>query len=253
MKISKTMKNLKVLSFLFLLLMGSFVVSAQSSVELDKASKSGKAVFLVAYSAPGAELDKAVSIASTARLKVPNSAVVVKLNTSDAGNAALVSKYKLTGAPLPLVLVLDKNGTSAGGFLLKDATAEKLVGAIPSPKLSEILLAISGGKSAYVVLYKESMTSKKNIMDNCAIACTKMANKSVVVTVNAEDNKEANLLKTLKYNTGATEPVTYVINSAGQIAGTFTGTTDVNNLIATAKKAPASGCCPSGAPAGGCK
>lgn len=246
----KTIQNILVLVFL---LTGVSRVNAQTTSEIASANKAGKSVFLIAYNAPGAELDKAVSIASTAKQKVPNSAVVVRLNTSDAGNADLVSKYKLAGAPLPLVLVLDKNGTTAGGFLLKDATAEKLVGAIPSPKLSEILLAISGGKSAYVILYKESMTSKKNIMDNCAVACTKMANKSVVVTVNVEDKKEANLLNTLKYNPGATEPVTYVINSAGQIAGTFTGTTDVNNLIATAKKAPAGGCCPSGAPAGGCK
>ena len=90
-------------------------------------------------------------------------------------------------------------------------------------------------------------------MDNCAVACTKMANKSVVIAVNAEDKKEVKLLQTLKHNSAATEPVTYVVNTSGQVAGTYSGLTDINTLVSTAKKAPAGGCCPGGTKAGVCK
>jgi len=247
------MKKIKNILILFFLITGLIRVNAQTSTEIEKATKSGKAIFLVAYSTPGADVDKAISIANSAKKTLKASPTVIKLNASDAANSALVTKYRLAGAPLPLILVLDKNGTIAGGLVLKDATAEKLVEMIPSPKTSELIKALSEGKSAYIVVYKESMTTKKSIMDNCAMACGKMDNTCVTVMVALDDKKETKLLQNLKCDVNAKEPVTYVVNKSGQVAGTYSGLTDVNTLVSTAKKAPAGGCCPGGAKAGGCK
>ena len=240
------MKKIQNILVLILLFTGLIRVNAQSAAEIEKANKSGKAVFLVAYNANGPDADKAVSIANGAKKNLNAITTVVKINTTEASNSALVSKYRLTGAPLPLILVLDKNGNAAGGFILKDATSEKLVDLIPSPKNSEIITALVAGKSVYIVTYKESMASKKNIIDNCYLACNKMENKSVIVKVDMNDKKETKLLQTLKCDLNAKEPVTYVINSAGQITGTHSGLTDVSTLVSSAKKAPKSSCCPSG-------
>lgn len=247
------MKKIQTILILFILITGFIRLSAQTSAEIEKANKSCKPVFLVVYNTNGAEADKAFSIANEARKNLKASSLVIKMNASDAANSALVAKYRLAGAPLPLILVLDKNGTTAGGLILKDATAQKLIDLIPTPKTSELIKALSDGKSVYVVVYKESMASKNNIMDNCAVACGKMENKSVILKVDMEDKKETKLLQTLKCDLNAKEPVTYVINSAGQITGTHNGLTDVNTLVSSAKKAPASSCCPSGPKAGGCK
>lgn len=247
------MKNVQNILVLFLLFTGLIRVNAQTAAEIEKANKSCKPVFLVAYNTDGADAVKAISLANSAKKNLKGSSVVVKMNTSDAANSALVSKYRLTGAPMPLILILDKNGTTAGGLALKDATAEKLVDMIPTPKSSELIKALAEGKSVYIVVYKESMTSKKNIAENCAIACGKMDNTCVTVMVGLDDKKEAKLLQSLKCDVNAKEPVTYVINKAGQIVGTYNGLTDVNTLVSTAKKAPAGGCCPGGAKPGGCK
>jgi hypothetical protein len=247
------MKKTQTILTLLLLFVGLTGIIAQTSTEIASAGKSGKAVFLVAYNANGPDAEKAVSIANDAKTILPSSTAVVKMNTTDAANSELISKYRLTGTPLPLILVLDKNGSAAGGFVLKDATSQKLADLVPSPKMSELLLALSNGKSVYVVVYKESMTSRKSIMENCATACSKMENKSVVVTVNMEDKKETKLLQTLKCNLNAAEPVTYVINTAGQITGTYTGLADVNSLVSSATKVAAGGCCPGGAKTAGCK
>jgi hypothetical protein len=247
------MKKIQNILLLVLLFAGLIQVNAQTAAEIEKANKSGKAVFLVAYNVSGPDADKAISIANTAKKSLKTSSVVIKMNVSDAANSAMVTKYRMAGAPMPLILVLDKNGTTAGGYALKDATSEKLVDLVPSPKMSELLLGLSNGKSAYVIVYKESMTSKKSIMDNCAVACSKMDNKSVTVIVSLDDKKETKLLQSLKCDVNAKEPVTYVINTSGQVAGTFNGLTDVNTLVSTATKAPAGGCCPGGASAGGCK
>lgn len=245
----------KILSVLFLMLCvtGMIHVNGQVAAEIEKAGKSCKPVFLVAYNTNGPETDKAFSIAGEAKSTLKSASMVIKMNTTDASNSALVAKYRLSGAPLPLILVLDKNSTITGGLPVKDATAAKLVEMVPSPKTSELLKAITDGKTVYVVAYKEAMASHDNVMNNCAMACGKMENKSVTIKIDLDDKKEAKLLQTLKCDVNAKEPVTYVINKTGQVIGTHNGLTDVNTLVASAKKAPASSCCPSGAPAGGCK
>ena len=239
--------------FLLCIVAGIIQVNGQTNSEIEKAAKACKPVFLVACNVGGADTVKAMAMANEARKSYKGSSVVIKMNTSDATNSALVTKYRLAGAPMPLILVLDKNSTVTGGLPFKDASAAKLVEMIPSAKTSEVLKAISEGKSVYMVAYRESMGNQKNIMDNCAMACSKMDNKSITVKVDMNDKKEATLLQSLKCDMNAKEPVTYVINKSGQVIGTHNGITDVNTLVSTAKKAPASGCCPTGAPAGGCK
>lgn len=246
---------MKKISFVLILtlLAGFMRVSAQTSVELDKAAKAMKPVFLVAYNGSSEDADKAFALAEETRKSYKGNASVVKLNTADAANKDLVNSYRLAGAPLPLIIVVDKYGTIAGGLPLKDATSAKLLEIVPTPKTSDILKAISEGKSAYVVAYKANMPNQKNIMDNCAIACGKMENKSVIVKVDMADLNEARLLQTLKCDMNAKEPVTYVINKSGQIVSTHNGVTDVNTLVSSATKAPAGGCCPGGSKSGVCK
>lgn len=247
------MKKIQSLLILLLFITGMINVNGQTAAEIEKAGKACKPVFLVVYNASGTETDKAIALAEEAKKTVKGASVVIKLNTSDATSNTLVTKYRLTGAPMPLILVLDKNSIVTGGLPLKDATAAKLVEMIPTPKTSELLKALNDGKSVYVVAYKETMTSHDKAMDNCATACGKMDNKSMTIKVDLDDKKEAKLLQTLKCDLNAKEPVTFVINKSGQVIGTHNGITDVNTLVASAKKAPASGCCPGGAPAGGCK
>lgn len=238
---------------LFVLCSGTINVRAQASAEVEKANKAGKTVFLVAFNSTGVDRDNAVTIANSAKKLLPTSTTVVQMNTTDAANTAFVAKLRLAGAPLPLILVLDKNGNAAGGLALKDATSQKLVDLVPSPKYSEVLDALSDGKSIYVVAYRESMASKKNIIDNCYLACNKMENKSVIVKLDMDDKKESKFLQALKCNMTATEPVTYVINAAGQVTGTYTGLADVNTLVGSAKKVASGGCCPGSAKTCGTK
>ncbi len=247
------MKKVQTIVILFLFTAAVIHVKGQAIAEIEKAAKACKPVFLVAYNAKGADTDKAFAIADEAKKTYKGASVVIKINTTDAASNALVTKYRLAGAPMPLILVLDKNSSISGGLPLKDATAAKLVDLIPTPRTSELLLAISGGKSVYLVVYKESMTSQKNVMDNCATACGKLENKSVTIKIDMDDKKEAKLLQTLKCDLNAKEPVTYVINKSGQVIGTHNGITDVNTLVSSAKKAPVSSCCPGGASTGGCK
>lgn len=220
---------------------------------IKAANKSGKVVFLIVFDKAGADKDKATEIARTASAKKKNLVEVVELNTTDSDNSGLVSKYSLSGAPLPLILVLDKNGTAVYGFPHGSATADDLLKTIPSPKFSEVIKGLTEQKSVFIVAYKKSMISKATAIANCNEAVKSMNNNAITVELNIENQEEATLLDNLKVNALATEPVIYAINKTGQVTGTYNSETAPAQLVLAANKVVSSGCGPKGcAPGSSC-
>ena len=238
---------MKTRSLILILVIVAFGLQAMATVksDLDAASKNGNSVFLVVTDPNVAGTDKALEIANKAKASISKS-VVVQMNRSDAANLELVTKYRLTGAPLPLILVIASNGIVTAGYTVDQATPELLVKAIPSPKKSEVMKVLSEGKSVFIVVTGKSMAEKGTIMNTCQQACIEMENNAKMIEVSLDDPKETQFLTELKVNMAATEPTTYVINSKGQITGTFTDDVNSTTLVASAKKVAASGCCPPG-------
>ncbi len=102
-------------------------------IALEKAHSAGKAVFVVVSGNGVTGVDKAVLIAEKAKAIYKN-AVLVQMNRDDAANTQLVNEWRLSGAPLPLILVVSPKGILTGGQILAQATAESLAAFIPSPK-----------------------------------------------------------------------------------------------------------------------
>ena len=226
----------------------AFIVNmAQASVQadIDKATKEGKTVFLVVTDPGISGTDKILDIAKQAQAQSAKS-TVIQMNRSDAANAEFVTKHRLSGAPLPLILVIASNGIVSAGFTSDKASPEALVKAVPSPKKAEVQKCLSEGKSAFVVVTGKSMTTKDNVMNTCQQACIEMENNAKMIEISLDDPKEKQFLTELKVNMQANEPMTYVINSKGQITGTFNDDVNSTTLVATAKKVAASGCCPGG-------
>ncbi len=102
------------------------------------------------------------------------------------------------------------------------------------------------GKSVFLLVSKKSMAKKSERLSTCQKACIEMQEKAKVVEIDLDDSKEIAFLNELKINRNISEPTTYVINSSGQITGTFNGEVNATALVASAKKVIASGCCPAG-------
>jgi hypothetical protein len=238
------MKTRSLILFIALVAFGLQALATVKS-DLEAANKNDNSVFLVVSDPNVTGTDKALEIANSAKASV-NKSVVLQMNRSDAANAELVTKYRLSGAPLPLILVIASNGIVIIGYTLEQATPELLVKAVPSPKKSEVLKTLSDGKSVFIVVTGKSMAEKNTIMNTCQQACIEMENNAKMIEISLDDPKENQFLTELKVNMTATEPTTYVINPKGQITGTYTDDVNTNTLVASAKKVAASGCCPSG-------
>lgn len=218
--------------------------------ELEKAKKAGKAVFVVVTGTGVVNTDQAVTVAKGANAIVKN-AVVVEMNRDDAANASLVAEWRLTSAPLPLILVLSSKGQPTGGFVLQQATAENIAALVPSPKMEMVFDAVGKSQYAIVALTKKSFADKKDVLTECNKAVKLLNNEAVVIEVDMDDPKEAGFMQKLRVNPSAAQSsVTLVINKQGQVAGQSTTMPDAAKLAKAATTAVKGGCGPGCGPAG---
>lgn len=225
---------------------GMQTINASVQTDIETANKAGKVVFLVVTEPSNTNNTAAINLGKEARKLYPKS-TVIEMNRTDNANESLVKKYGLAGAPLPLIIVIASNGVMAGGAIYNQTTSQNLVAMIPSPKKADVLKVINDGKSVFIVVSKKSSTKKKEVIGKCKIACSDMKENAKIVEVDFEDVSEKKFLEELRITlvVGDT-PQIFVINSQGQIAGSFTGVTDSKTLVVTATKKAAGGCCPPG-------
>lgn len=235
------MSRLSILVMCLFLALSAGLLMATTSGDLEKATKRGKIVFLLVTEAGGANNAEARQMAEAASMQVKKSAVI-ELDRSDITNSELVTKYRLAGAPLPLIMILAGNGAIAGGIQVANTNAEQLVKMVPTEKKAEVLKALQSGQSVLVTASSKRMPKESKVTSACAAACGQMAGKCAAVQVDLEDTDELSFLNELKISPEATEPVTVVINAQGQVTGSFQGAVEVGNLVQAASK-KAGGCC----------
>jgi hypothetical protein len=221
----------------------------QLKSDIEKQNKKGNAVFLVVTDG-GTDLASTKEIALNAKKSYTKSEVLT-MDRSDKANSDLVQKYSLAGSQTPLILVVASNGVVSGGYLKSDATAEKLIAAIPTKKQAEALLAFSQNKSALVLVSKKSMKDKAAAIEECKKACTTLKGNAVVVDVNLEDKSEASFIKLLNPDLTASKTNVLVFNGKGQFTSKFEAPLQSTDIATSATKVIKSSCCPGGN-SGGC-
>jgi len=218
--------------------------------ELNKAKKAGKAVFVVVTGNGVNNSAQATTIAKGAN-KIYKNAVIVEMKRDDVANASLVAEWRLSGVPLPLILVLSTKGTLAGGYVLEQATSENIAALVPSPKLEIVYEAIGEGKHAIVVFSKNTFNDKTEVMKECNKAISQLNNEAVLLEVDMDDAKEKGFMQQVNVSPlMAKGSVTLVINKQGQVAGTSTTVPDAAKLVSAAKTPVRGGCGPGCGPAG---
>ncbi len=228
-----------------ILLLGLLTSLAAASAQNDvnSAAKNGKVAFILVTDQGATGVDQAKDMVAQAMKQVKKSVLVV-LNRSDAANAELVAKFRLAGAPVPLILLTARNGALVGGLPAAQATADNLVAMVPSPKKAEVLLVLQTGKAVLISVSRKGMATKSGASAACAAACGQMKDQCVTVQIDMDDPAEAAFLGQMKVNRAYTEPVTLVVNAQGQVTATYAGAADVASLVQAATKR-VGGCCPS--------
>lgn len=215
---------------------------ATSQQDLDDAARHKKVAFVLVSepSSTGTPEIRSVVLETLKRVK---KSVLVELDRTAHENTTLVARLGVAGAPAPLILVVAPNGAVAAGFGAANATVEALVAAVPSPKQADALKALQDGKSVFLVVSPKGAANRDDVSAACTRACADIAQGGVVLEIDMDDKEEDVFLTQLKVDRSATAPVILVVNSQGQITGSFMGTAAVPVLVETATK-KLGGCCP---------
>lgn len=244
------MKVLSIIMLIATVLVASVNVSkADTKQEIEKANKKGLVVFLVVTEKGNSQNQSAANIANEAQKSHPKSSVI-ELDRSNQDNSSLVQKYRLAGAPTPLILVIASNGAVVGGSPLSGLTADALVKMVPSPKLEEVYESVGAGKPAIVVFTKKSFKDRTEVLNTVKESLSILKNNATLIEVNIDDGKEENFLGQMRIKKSATSSTVVVINKQGQVSGTATTSPDAKKLAAAATATPKSGCGPGCGPAG---
>jgi competence protein ComGC len=243
------MKSFVMFTIMLFTSINLFAVTAQEAIV--NANKSGLTVFLVITDPGNTNTQQALDIANQAHTQYQKSEVI-QMNRSDAANQALVAKYGVSKAPLPLILVIASNGVVTGGFASYQATADLLISVVPSPVKADVMKALSDGKSVFLVVSSKNMKEKDEVMNTCQQACIEMQNNTKLIALDLNDQKEKAFITEMKIDPAITSPQTFVINSKGQITGTFNDDVNTTELVATAKKLPAAKGCGTSCAPGAC-
>jgi hypothetical protein len=244
------MKNLFILAAILILVVLSFSirVNAQIQSNIDKANKEGNVVFLVVTDGTDG-VANATSIAEQAGKSYSKSKVIT-MDRNDKSNADFVSKYRLMGAPMPLILVVATNGIATGGAPASKVTAEELVQMIPTAKHAEIIKAFTKGKAALVVVGEKSFKDKTKAINECKIACSQLKDQAVYIFIDIADKSEKSFLKMLNIPDDLDKTTVIVFNSIGQGIISISDSYKAADLVQAANKRITSGCCSGGSSSG---
>jgi len=225
------------------LLIVSSTVWASATKDLEKAAKNGQVAFVLVTDGTTGDVSSAQAMIQSA-VKQAKRTLMVELDRSNPVNTDIVTKYRLSTIPVPMILVFNPGGAISGAVQPDKATPEMLAKMVPSQKKAEIINALSAGNAVFITAYRKSMKSVETVNSACAAACQQMAGKSVQVKVDMDDPAETAFLTEMKIDMASAEPVTMVANAQGQIAGRYTGEMQVTELVTSASR-KVGGCCPS--------
>lgn len=238
----KTNNKMKTFSMVILCtLLTTINLFAQGlKAELDKSQKAGKTSYLVVYDKSSTGTEALVNIAKNAQKSAKNT-LVIKFDRDDKANTDLVTKYRLSAVPLPLILVVAPNGVVSAGVVAKDATAEKLVSFVPSKNQADVLLGFESGKAALVICGKKNAKDKAAIISECKTAITSLGGKANQVFVDLDSKDEANFITLL--NPDKTKTTVLVFNGKGQFTGVLESTAKSEDILKAVNK-KIGGCAP---------
>jgi hypothetical protein len=217
---------------------------------LDGAAKANRYVFIFFYRQDDPQT-RAMGDTFNAAIKTLAARVdSVVARVTDPSEAAIVTKFRVNQAPMPLVLVIAPNGAVTSSFP-GNFTKEQLLSAFGTPSSEKLFGALQQGKLVLVCLQNGKTRWNAEAMNGVRAfkADQRYSAATEVVMLDPHASGEKSLLTKLGINAPVEEATTLLVAPPGSIIGTFKGATDGNQIITTLTNAISScatGCQPGG-------
>ena len=221
---------------------------------LKKAAGENKHLFLFVSDNANEETATAKRVFEAAAGKLGDAAQSAFIDKNQAAEKAIVEKYQLSGAPMPLILALAPNGVVTSAYFGDKLKDPQLQDGIAGPAMQQCLKALQDKKLVFLCLQNAATTSNDVAMQgvNDFKADSRFAEFTEVVKVDPAAAAEQNFLAKLKLDPKMTEATTAFLAPPGALISKVSGATTKDALVASLQAASSGGCGPKGCGPKGC-
>jgi hypothetical protein len=218
---------------------------------IDRAAMASRYLFIFFYSQDDPQTRSLGQVFNHAANAVAARADSIAIPVNDPSEGGIVSRFGVSQAPMPLVLVLAPNGAVVASFP-SSFTTEQLIGAFGTPCMERLLRALQQGR--LVLLCVQNGTTRENAEAMSGVRAFKADQRygqaTEVLMLDPGQPAERPFLAKLGINGPVKEATTLFMAPPGSIIGSFRGPTDKNQLISTLTKSISS--CGAGCQPGQC-
>lgn len=161
------------------------------------------------------------------------------VRVDDPAQKALVAKYDVSRAPLPLTIAIAPNGAMTGMFS-KKLPAEGIEGAFVTPTMMITMKALQEGKLVLVTV-AGSVPAPTPVAVTAFQADPHFSERLITVSMEAADPQEAKFIAQMKIADTVLETQTVLLAPPGVLVGKFNATT--SKEVVAAALAKAGKCC----------
>ena len=219
----------------------------------ERAAEAGKYLFLFFYKEEDEQTLAMRKVFEAAVAKAADRADSVQIDVNDASEEAIVKKYGLDRAPMPLVLAMAPNGAITGGFP-GEFDEQKLLAAFTTPCTEKCMKALQENKLVFLCVQNAKTKSNQAAMEGVReyAADEQFGRAAEIVTLDPADAVEAHFLKDLRISPQTTEAVTVLLAPPGGPIARFTGAVTKDQIVAQVASAQSGPCANGQCGPGGC-
>lgn len=202
---------------------------------LDQASKDGRYTFLVFYRQSD---DATKAMAGTIKDGIADKeklAVATYVQVTDPTNQALVTKYDVSRAPMPLTIVVAPNGAMTGIFPQK-ATAENVSDAFVTPTMLSTMKSLQEGKLVLVTVQGSAKSAAPVALRDFQ-SDPHFKDRIVALSMTAADPRETKFIGQMQIDAKATVTHTVLLAPPGVLVGKFNAAASKDEIAAVLAKA----------------
>jgi hypothetical protein len=213
---------------------------------IDEAAKANKYLFVFFYEAQNPQTDAMHTVFQSAMGKLANRADGIDIHVGDPAEQPLIEKFRIRGAPMPLVLAIAPTGAATKAFPRQFEEAQ-LEQAFVSPCTARCMRAIQDRHLILLCVQNGATQFNQQAMQGVASfkADPQYTRVTEVVTLNPSDGAEQTFLTALQVSPQTRTAVTLLVTPPGAPVARFDGPVTKKEIIAKLASAQ-SGCCPGG-------
>jgi hypothetical protein len=208
---------------------------------LEKAAKDNKYLFIYFYAGQDPNASSMYGAFQTAMAKLANRADSTTIQAADPAEKAIIDRFGVRGAPMPMLLAIAPTGAPTRAFP-KTFNEAQLEQAFVSPATAKCMRAIFDRRSVLLCVQSEKTQFNQEALEGVKAfkADPQYTTGTAIVTLDPTDQAEQSFLKALQVDPNTPAAITVLVTPPGAPVARFSGAVTKEQIEAGVKAAQSS-------------